>query len=147
MFFPREVAELPQLGVLCGLRRALNQPLVSREAGGVAAARASIAVHRSPRGGRQISVCVHVEGEPHARLYVCDTLAHSEGELERCLKAALYFGERFGFVFDEDELPPGGEAAISQGTSVWLTLLESSAPRAAVFAQGPSAVLTKFRRG
>jgi hypothetical protein len=107
------------------LHLSLNAPVVAVETLPVGPASAAIALHRGPDGTR-ITLAVRAARGGHVVFFHPDA-AWSEREGEDLgVEAALSFAERMGFLFDEDPLERGAEAA--EVARLWADFLEEAAP-------------------
>ena len=128
MFHPAQTLAPLAGAKLERLRLSLNSPVVAVESLPVGPAAAGIAVHRLP-GGALITIAVRaVRGGQLLYFHPDDTWREGESE-ELVLEAMLSFAEGMGFLFDDDPIEHGADAA--QAAWLWASFLEPGRAREA----------------
>jgi hypothetical protein len=111
------------------LRLSLNTPVVALENLAVGPAAAGIAIH-SGQEALRLTVAVRSARSGQAVFFHPDGWGESELS-DVAFDAALSFAEGMGFLFDEDLLEKGLDAA--QASRAWADLLEDSLPEEEAF--------------
>jgi hypothetical protein len=112
------------LGVFRSLHLSLNAPVIAIDELPVGPARAAVALCAPADGGLHLQIAVRSlrTGEVVA---VASALPAENAPDERAaVDAALSFAEGMGFLFDEDEIADGDEAAGEKAAALWHDLVD-----------------------
>jgi hypothetical protein len=116
-------------GSIRSLHLSLNAPVIAIDELPVGPARAGVVLCALPEGGFQLQIAIRSLRTGEVVAVASDLEAPGPTDEVAAIEAALSYAEGMGFLFDEDEVGAGGDAAADKVWELWRDLVEDAPER------------------